>query len=820
MNSSLISSNDVNPNLSLPLLPLKDIVIFPHMIIPVFVHEELCINAVEESLASERKIFLSAFKVPNEIGEGLESHIDPPFDVYDIGTVSTIMRTRKLPDGRMKVLVQGLFKAKALELKQTQPCPIVEVKTLAEPDVTNISSETEALTRMVKEALEKLLSFGKIVSPDILMLLSDISDPARLADLVASNLGLKVHESQKILATINPIDRLKVVYGYLMREIEVYQMQIKIQNQAKDEITKLQKEHYLREQIKAIKNELGDLNDQEEIEALWQKVETVKLTDEAKEEVTKQIKRLERINQDSSEAALTRTYIDTILSLPWGIETNDNLDLKNAQKVLDEDHFGLKDVKNRIIEFLAVKKLNSAIKSPILCFVGPPGVGKTSLGKSIARAMGRHFSRISLGGIRDEADIRGHRKTYVGAFPGRIIQSIKLAGSSNPVIMLDEIDKVGADHRGDPAAALLEALDPEQNKNFIDHYLNVSFDLSKVMFIANANQLDTVPPALKDRLEIIEISGYTHEEKIAIAEQYLVPKELAENGLDKNKIIFNKSAISTIISNYTRESGVRGLEKKIAAICRKIARNIAENDDIKKSFYIKLTSKSITKYLGAEEYIEELYNTDPSVGVALGMAYTPYGGEILTIETNKIPSESYKLILTGKLGEVMKESAQTAISYLKAQAPKFGIDPKVFDKHEFHIHIPMGAIPKEGPSAGIAITTSILSCILNMPPEGKIAMSGEITLRGNILPVGGMKEKLLAALREKIPTVIIPQKNKAIYMELPNSVKRDLQINFVQNYEEVFEIVFPSQYEKIEQKTPRFKIKSVETKDKSDALAS
>lgn len=779
----------------LPLLPLKDIVVFPHMIVPVFISEELCINAVEAALDQGRKIFLSAFKVAGEDGDGLESSMEPPFDVYDIGTVCSIMRTRRLPDGRMKVLVQGLSKGMVEKLAGDDSYPKVQVKVLQEAAMANSSSEAEATIRVVRENLEKVVSLGKVLSPDILMILEDVTEPGRLADLVAANLGLKVQEGQAILAVNAPLDRLKKVHQFLAREIEVYQMQVRIQSQAKEEIGRMQREHYLREQMRAIKSELGDADGKEELEALWKKADDTPLTEEAREEVTRQLRRLERMHQDTSEAALTRTHIETLLALPWGESSTDNLDIKNVKSVLNEDHYGIDQVKDRIIEYLAVKKLNPEAKSPIICFVGPPGVGKTSLGKSIAKSMGREFVRISLGGVRDEADIRGHRKTYVGAFPGRVIQSIKQAGKENPIIMLDEIDKLGSDHRGDPSSALLEVLDPEQNSNFVDHYLGVAFDLSKVMFIANANQLDSIPHALRDRLEIIEVSGYSEEEKLIIANQYLIPKQLKENGLDAEKLVFNNTSVTTIINNYTRESGLRGLEKKIASVCRKIARQYAEAQEAEESLdssVINLTPALVQKHLGAERYGSDFYHMDPMVGVSLGLAYTQFGGEVMAIETNLIKTGSHKLVLTGKLGDVMKESAQTALSYIRARAEEFGVDMAMLGEHELHVHVPAGAVPKDGPSAGTAIATSILSALLKRPPNPKTAMTGEITLHGKVLAIGGLKEKLLAAQREGLECVLLPEKNRAVFTELPDNVKQKIDIQFVKDYMEVFDAMFGS----------------------------
>ncbi len=779
-------------NSEMPLLPLKDIVVFPNMIVPVFINEDLCVNAVENALAKQRKIFLSAFKVVGHEGEGLESHLEPPFDVYDIGTVCSIMRTRKLPDGRMKVLVQGLHKAIVRELVQTEPYPNVVVQTIQEAKIANNSSEIEALIRAVRESLEKVVTLGKVLSPDILMILEDVNEPGRLADLVASNLGMKVQEAQAILAVHQPLDRLKRVYACLSREIEVFQMQVRIQSHAKDEIGRMQREHYLREQMRVIKSELGDSDGKDEIDQYWQKLDSLALNKEAKEEVGRQLKRLERMHQDTSEAALTRTHIETILALPWSKKSPEFLDLHKAKAILDADHFGLEQVKDRLIEYLAVKKLNPEAKSPIICFVGPPGVGKTSLGKSIAKALGREFARISLGGVRDEADIRGHRKTYVGAFPGRIITAMKNGGTMNPVVMLDEIDKLASDHRGDPSSALLEVLDPEQNKNFVDHYLGIPFDLSDVMFIANANTLDTIPAPLRDRLEVIEVSGYSEEEKLAIANQYLIPKQLREAGLDQSEVSFTKSCVATIINGYTRESGLRGLEKKIASVCRKIARMYAEQDEttqVKKRGALKLTPTHIQRHLGAQRYDDNFYHQEPHIGVSLGLAYTQYGGEVMAIECTLIPTGKHQLVLTGKLGEVMKESAQAALSFVRSKLMEFGVDTERLDLNEIHIHVPAGAVPKDGPSAGIAMATAILSALLKTPPK-RAAMTGEITIHGKVLPIGGLKEKLLAAMREGIVDVIIPEKNRALFEELPQNVRRSLKPHFVREYNEVFEILF------------------------------
>lgn len=775
----------------LPLLPLKDIVVFPNMIVPVFINEDLCINAVEHALNGDRRIFLSAFRASDAEGEGLECSLEPPFDVYDIGTTCTIMRTRKLPDGRMKVLVQGTAKGRIISLDRASPFPVVSLKKVTQPELVNSSSEVEALIRAVRESLEKVVSLGKVLSPDILMILEDVTDPGRLADLVASNLGLKVEEAQITLAIISPIDRLRNVYSCLSREIEVFQMQVRIQSNAKEEINRMQREHYLREQIRAIRTELGDVDGKEDIDSFWEKLEKTTMADESREEISRQIRRLERMHQDTSEATLTRTYIETVLALPWNIYSEDMIDLKNVQAILDKDHYGLEQVKDRIVEYLAVKKLNPKAKSPIICFVGPPGVGKTSLGKSIAKAMGREFGRISLGGVRDEADIRGHRKTYVGAYPGRVISALKVCGTANPLLMLDEIDKLGADHRGDPSAALLEVLDPEQNCEFVDHYLGVKFDLSKIMFIANANSLDLIPAPLRDRLEVIQVSGYSEEEKLIIANQYLIPKQLLEAGLNQDKVSFSKNSVSTIIKGYTRESGLRGLERKIASVCRKVARQYAESsEEVNIARDTRVTPTLVERHLGARSFGDNFYHHEATVGVALGMAYTQYGGEVMAIEASLIPSESFKFVLTGQLGDVMKESAQAALCFIRSNCSDFGIEADVLNKNELHVHVPAGAVPKDGPSAGIALASAMISIYLECAPRPKVAMTGEITIHGKVLAIGGLKEKLLAAQREGLELVIVPEKNKANYAELPATLKRKLKVKFVKEYQEVFDELF------------------------------
>ncbi|MBP9706230.1 MAG: endopeptidase La, partial [Oligoflexales bacterium] len=744
------------------------------------------------------------------VNKALESTLDAPFDVYNIGTVCSIMRTRKLPDGRMKVLVQGLYKGRINRLERANPHPVVSVDKISDPAFETKSADIEAMIRAVREHLEKVVSLGKVLSPDILMILEDVKEPGRLADLVAANLGLKVNEAQSILAIYHPVERLTRVHHFLSREIEVYQMQVRIQSQAKEEIGRMQREHYLREQIRALRSELGDGDQKDDIDEFWKKIESIKLSDSAKEEISKQIKRLERMHQESSEATITRTYIETVFSMPWGTVTSDNIDLKNVAKVLEEDHHGLGQVKDRIIEYMAVKKLNSKAKSPIICFVGPPGVGKTSLGKSIARSMGRNFARIALGGVSDEADIRGHRKTYIGAYPGRVIQAIKQAGSTNPIIMLDEIDKLGSSHRGDPSSALLEILDPAQNHSFVDHYLGIEFDLSNIMFIANANTLETIPAPLRDRLEIIEVSGYSEEEKLVIANRFLIPRQITDAGLNEDEVLFSKSAISTLINHYTRESGLRGLNKKIASICRKIARHAAEyrDEQIEKNKtekpmpVIRVTPAAVKRYLGANIFSGEFYYKETIVGVSFGLAYTQYGGEVLAIETSLLPANNAKLVLTGQLGDVMKESAQTAYSFVRANAKILGIAKETIDSHELHLHIPAGAIPKDGPSAGIAIASSMISALLARAPKARIAMTGEITLNGLVLPIGGLKEKVLAAQREGIEMILVPDGNKEQLLELPINVRKKSTFVLVKTYSSVFTALFGDNVVEISVRTP------------------
>jgi ATP-dependent Lon protease len=760
----------------LPLLPVRDVVVYPYMILPLFVGREPSIRAVNEALAKDRLIFLAAQREITDENPSADS-------IYTVGTIAMIMRMRKLPDGRVKILVQGLTKGTLQDFTQEKPFFKARVKQIKETNATRDNLEVEAMMRTVKEQLEKVISMGRMLSPDILMVVDDIADAGRLADLVASNLGLKVNEGQEILELFDPVDRLKRVNDILVKELEILAMQARIRSQARDEMTKSQREYFLREQIRAIKNELGDTESKsEEITDLRTKIDAAKMPDEVREEAIKQAGRLERMHQDASEATIVRTYLDWLTDLPWGRMTEDSLDLKEAQKILDHDHFDLEKIKERILEFLAVRKLKPKMKGPILCFVGPPGVGKTSLGKSIARAMGRKFVRISLGGVRDEADIRGHRRTYVGAMPGRIIQGLKQAGASNPIFVLDEIDKLGADFRGDPASALLEVLDPEQNFSFRDHYLNLPYDLSNIMFVATANLMDTVPSALRDRMEVIQLSGYSQEDKVQIAERFLIRKQIEENGLKPEEIEFSEGALKKIVDEYTQEAGLRNLERHIAAVCRKVARKVAAGEAKGKEV---ISPASIPKLLGPPRFIPESEREHDEVGVVTGLAWTQFGGEILNIETTLMRKAGGGLVLTGSLGDVMKESAHAALSYIRSKAAMFGIDEAVFANFEIHVHVPQGAIPKDGPSAGVTIGTALVSLLTGNPVSRDVAMTGEVTLRGKVLPIGGLKEKTLAAMRHGIKTIIVPEKNHKDLYDVPKEFRKKLKFYFAKDLTDV-----------------------------------
>ena len=747
----------------IPLLPIRDIVIYPYMMLPLFVGRDISIRAVDEALSRDRLIFLVAQRNSAEDNPN-------PDDIYRTGTVASILRMLKLADGRVKILVQGMAKGEVESFLREKPFFEVKIRKVIERPIQEVSVEIEALMRNVKEKIEQILNL-KSLPPEIVMVTDNVNEPGVLADLVASNLRLKIEESQGILEVPDPMERLKKVNELLSRELELSTVQARIQNQAKDEMNKTQREYFLREQLKQIHQELGEGDERsEEIGELKKQIEKAKMPLEVKRETEKQLKRLEQMHPESSEASLVRTYLDWLVELPWSKKTKDNLNIQMAKKVLDEDHYNLEKVKERILEYLAVNKLKRKIKGPILCFVGPPGVGKTSLGKSIARALGRNFTRISLGGTRDEAEIRGHRRTYVGALPGRIIQGIKQAGSRNPVFMLDEIDKLGVDFRGDPSAALLEVLDPEQNHAFSDHYLNLPFDLSHVLFICTANLLDPIPPALNDRMEVIHLSGYTNEEKLEIARKFLIPRQLDENGISTSNLELSNDSVLRIISQYTKEAGLRNLEREIAAICRKVARKVAEG----KKEIARVTRGNLHLFLGPPKFIPEAEREQNDIGVATGLAWTSAGGEILHVEASLAKGRG-NLTLTGQLGDVMKESAQAAVSYARSHAKELGIEEDFYQKLDIHIHVPAGSIPKDGPSAGITMGTALISTLTKRPVSLKVAMTGEITLRGKVLPVAGLKEKCLAAYRSGIPTIIVPDRNEKDLDEIPKPLRRRLR---------------------------------------------
>jgi ATP-dependent Lon protease len=761
----------------LPVLPLRDIVIFPFMIVPLYVSRDRSIKAVDQALADNRMILLVAQKRQDDEDPG-------PEDVYQVGTVALIMRMLKLPDGRIRVLVQGIGRARINSFEEGHAHLQARVEPVVEPEVTEKGLEVEALMRNVKAALEKSANLGKPISPEVIVIATNMEEPGRLADLTASNLDLKVEGAQEILEAIDPVERLRKVHELTAKELEVLAMQQEISSQAKGEMDRSQREFFLRQQLKAIQSELGEGNElSEEITQLREKAHKAKMAKPVLEEVERQLKKLERMHPDSAETATLRNWLDWMVTLPWGKSTKDNLDLAEAQKILDEDHYGLEKVKERIIEYLAVRKLKDKMKGPLLCFVGPPGVGKTSLGKSIARALGRKFVRLSLGGVKDEAEIRGHRRTYVGSMPGRIIQGIQQAGSNNPVFMMDEVDKIGADYRGDPSSALLEVLDPEQNNSFRDHYLGVPFDLSNVMFICTANLTDTIQPAFLDRMEVIRLSGYTEEEKVEIAKRHLIPKQLEEHGLTPQNLVFTDKALRVMINSYTREAGLRNLEREIASIARKVARRVAEG----KAETVKITPVTVHKFLGAPKILPDEILKKDAVGIALGLAWTATGGDIMFIEATAMKGKG-RLTLTGQLGEVMKESAQAALSYARSRARQFGIKEDFFATHDLHVHVPEGAIPKDGPSAGITIATAMISVFTNRPVKRSLAMTGEITLRGNVLPIGGLKEKILAARRAGISTVIIPKLNRKELDEIPSHLRRGMDIHLVDEVEEVLKV--------------------------------
>ena len=764
---------------TLPMLPVRDIVVFPYMILPLFVGREASIRSVEDALSKNRLIFLASQK---EITEENPS----PDSIYTIGTIAMIMRMRKLSDGRVKILIQGVAKGRIKNFSKTDPSFEVAVEKIEEVQPSTSSVEFEAMIRTAKEHIEKIIALGRVLSPDILLVLDDVQDPGRLADLIASNLGIKVQDAQKVLETPDHKERLKLVNEILANELEVLQMQQKIRSTAKDEMSKSQREYFLREQMRAIKNELGENDSKsEEMEELREKVHNSGMPAEVEKEAVKQLSRLERMHPDASEASMVRTYLDWMVDLPWSKKTEDNLDLKRAKTILDEDHYELQKAKDRVLEFLAVRKLKSHMKGPILCFAGPPGVGKTSLGKSIARSMGREYFRIALGGVKDEAEIRGHRRTYVGAMPGKVIQAMRQVKTSNPVIVLDEIDKLGSDFRGDPSAAMLEVLDPEQNGTFRDNYLNVDFDLSNVLFIATANVLENIPPALRDRMEIIQISGYTENDKLLITKKHLIDRQIEQNGITPENIHFTDEGIQYLISHYTREAGLRNLEREVGSLCRKVAKKVVMGE----ASFIDITATTVPDLLGPPRFLRDEKLEDSQIGVVTGLAWTQAGGEVLYVEALKYKGKG-NLILTGQLGDVMKESAHAAMAYARAHTEELNIAPDFFEKWDIHVHLPAGAIPKDGPSAVITMTTALVSIMTEAPVRHDIAMTGEVTLQGRVLPVGGIREKCLAALSKGIKDIIIPYANQKDLSDIPKEFKDKMNFILAENLDEVFAVAF------------------------------
>jgi len=762
----------------LPILPLRGTVLFPELILPIMVGRKKSVKLIDEAMEGDRIIGV--------ITQHSSEVEDPdPGELYSIGVAAHLVRMVREMDGTQRVIVQGLERIKILRFVQQDPYVVAEVKVLTEEEAKGV--EIDALVMNLKNLFQRAVELAPHLTVELKNMVLNIKDPGILADIIASNLNINPSEKQEVLEIEKAKDRLNKVHLLLAREVQVLELGDKIQSQVKEDIDKTQREYYLREQMKAIKKELGEMDEYStELKELKQKVENAGMPEEARKAAEKELDRLSKMPPASAEYTVARTYLDWLVELPWSKSTDDNLAIDHARKILDEDHYDLEKVKKRILEYLAVRKLKKDMKGPILCFVGPPGVGKTSLGMSIARAMGRKFTRISLGGVRDEAEIRGHRRTYVGALPGRIILGVKKTGSNNPIFMLDEVDKIGTDFRGDPSSALLEVLDPEQNFSFSDHYIDVPFDLSKVMFITTANILEPIPPALKDRMEVLELPGYSDDEKLMIAKQHLIPKQLNEHGLSSDLLEFKDEPLLAIINSYTREAGVRNLEREIAAICRAVAKEVAEGKQEKVTVQTDKTDM-LHRFLGPVKFFPEVAERTSNPGVATGLAWTPTGGDIIFVEATKMNGEK-GLALTGQLGEVMKESAQAALSYIRSKAKDLGIEENFYQKNDIHIHVPAGAIPKDGPSAGIAMFIALTSLLTDKPVRNDVAMTGEITLRGLILPVGGIKEKVLAGKRAGIKTIILPQKNEKDLEELSEHIKEGMEFRFVQRMDEVVKI--------------------------------
>ncbi len=761
----------------MPLLPVRDLVIFPEMVLPLYIGRKRSLKAVESAIEHDRYIFVAAQKDPLEDDPGMDG-------IFSVGTACRILRHMTQPDGNIRVLLQGIKKGKIRRFLQSKECYHVLIDEITDQEITKVEIEHQALMRSIREYCQKILSLRGEYSEEIGALLEEIDDPGKLSDLVASNLKLKIDEAQELLETQDPIERLRLVNTYLARELDLSTVQAKIQSTVREEISKNQRDYFLREQVRAIHRELGDFDEKAlEIEEYKKKIKKAKMPKEGVKEAEKQLKRLEQMHPESAEATVIRNYLDWLIELPWKKSTRDVIDIPEAIKVLNKYHYGLERVKDRILEYLSVRKLNPDKKGQILCFVGPPGVGKTSLGKAIAEAMGRKFYRISLGGIRDEAEIRGHRRTYIGAMPGRIIQGLKQVRTNNPVFMMDEIDKIGADFRGDPSAALLEALDPEQNTMFSDHFINIPFDLSNVLFILTANITETIPAALLDRMEVIQLPGYTVDEKLIIAKKFLVPRQKTDAGLDEKSLSISDKAIEKIVLEYTAESGLRNLEREIGAICRKTARKIAEG---KKGPFV-VTTRNLATMLGPPKFIPELDKEESQIGLATGLAWTYAGGEVLYVEVVLFDGKG-ELVITGQVGEVMQESARAALSYTRANRNALGIAKDIFEHTDIHIHVPAGAIPKDGPSAGVAMVTALVSALTKRAVNTSVAMTGEMSLRGRVLPIGGLREKAVGASRAGISTILFPAKNIADLVDIPANIRKKIEFIPVKSVDEVLAI--------------------------------
>jgi ATP-dependent Lon protease len=783
-----------------PLLPLRDIIVFPHMVVPLFVGRQRSIKALEEATQKQSLIFLSSQK-------DAKTNDPAEDDIYKIGTLGSVVQMLKLPDGTVKVLIEGKKRARVARFVANPEFFLVDVEDA--PEIVERNTEIEALVREVHTTFENYVKLKKKIPPEMVMSVSSIDDPGRLADTIVAHLGIKLEDRQNLLETFAAAERLEKVLGHMRAEIEILEVERRIRSRVKKQMERSQKEYYLNEQMRAIQKELGEKDEfKNEIQEIEEKLKQKKLSAEAKDKVEKELKKLKMMSPMSAEATVVRNYIDWIISLPWNEFTDDKLDINEAERVLEEDHYGLEKVKERILEYLAVQSLVGKIKGPILCLVGPPGVGKTSLGRSIARSTGRKFIRVSLGGVRDEAEVRGHRRTYIGALPGKIIQSMKKAGSNNPVFLMDEIDKMSTDFRGDPSSALLEVLDPEQNTTFNDHYLDLDYDLSKVMFITTANTLDRIPRPLQDRMEIIRIAGYTELEKLSIAKKYLLEKQKEANGLTPENLVFTDNAILGVIRHYTKEAGVRNLEREIASICRKVAVEVVRKD---RNARIQVGSKSLHKYLGPIKFRYGRAETEVKIGVTTGLAWTELGGELLATEVTIMPGKG-QLIITGKLGDVMQESAQAAMSYVRSRAAELGLEKDFYQKLDVHIHVPEGAIPKDGPSAGITMATCLVSALMKIPVHNDLAMTGEITLRGSVLPIGGLKEKILAAHRAGIKKVLIPAENEKDIEEIPATVLKTVELELVSHMDQVLKKALI-----LDHPDDLFRNASVETQAKDDA---